>query len=155
MILKHKAVYLKFVWMHAALLITCHSGCMRVRVQSSGAKGQGALVSTDEISRIMELPAVMPVLRPSCHTRSESYAWNNLQPGSRGGYRQNEWREFKGKIRDVFALLNGVEKRAVRNLQRWRKKCPLHCELECMWKGENLQLRQRVVETIEERYFSA
>lgn len=87
MMLKHEAVYLKFGWMHAASLITCHPG---VRVQSSGAKGQRASVSTDEISRIMELPAVMLLLCPSCHTGSESCAWNNLQRRRRGVYRQNE-----------------------------------------------------------------
>lgn len=48
----------------------------------------------------------------------------------RRGYRQNEWRVFKGKIRDVFALLNGVEKKERgRNLLRWRQKCFLRCEL--------------------------
>jgi len=65
--------------MQAASLITCRPGCMSVKVQSSGVKGQGASVSTDEISRIMDLAAVMPLLCPSNYTRSESYAWKNRQ----------------------------------------------------------------------------
>ena len=54
-------------------------------------KGQGASVSTDEICRIMDMPAVTALLCPSDYRTGLS----SVTPGKRdrerrGGYRQDE-----------------------------------------------------------------
>lgn len=146
----HVSYVAQFGFLNAAQLITCRPGCVSVRGQSSQVKGQGA---ANEMSRIMDMPAVT---RCSAHqiterARATPGKMRQSERKRRGGYRQNEWRVFKGKIRDVFALLNGLEKR--RNLLRWRQKCFLRRELAVKGKREKKQSggRKRGTDKIKKR----
>ncbi len=49
-------------------------------------KGQGASVSTDEISRIMDMPAVAALLRPSDYRTGA-----RVTPGKADGEREEGW----------------------------------------------------------------
>lgn len=70
---------------NAAQLITCRRGSVSVKVQSSQVKGQGASVSTDEISRIMDMPAVTAMLCLSDYRTSKSYVWKKRWREEGGG----------------------------------------------------------------------
>lgn len=76
----------QFGMLNAAQLITCRPGCVSVKGRSSRVKGQGASVSTDEISRIMDMPAVAALLRPSDYRTGA-----RVTPGKADGEREEGW----------------------------------------------------------------
>lgn len=83
---------------------------MGARGQRSQVKGQGASLSSDEISRLMDMPAVTELLVKVLYKCKTCLGGKEKRErGRRVGHIQNEWRVFRRKIRDVFALLNDVE----------------------------------------------
>lgn len=68
------------------------------------AKGQGSSASTDEISRIMDMPAVTALLCPSDYRTSESHAWKQRQ--GEGGADTDRMNEGYLKERLEMCLLS-------------------------------------------------
>lgn len=99
------------VYENVAQLITCRSECVSVRGQSSQGKRSGS-ISVDR----WDIQDNGHASRDGSARGVKEQEWGTSgkterQRGGRG-YRQNEWRVFNDKIRDVFALLNGVEKKS-------------------------------------------
>lgn len=78
---------------------------MRVKGQSSQAKGQGASVSADEISRIMGMPAVTALLCPSDY-REGARVTPGKGDGGRGGVGTDRVNEGCLKERLEMCLLS-------------------------------------------------